>query len=123
MALPDLHGYWKYGDTVVPFRLPLAPVKLVTRGFIARELPAREPDLKELQAKPDNAIHALPETKQHEHVLAENETIVSGAALKESEASEEAETCDLITAELETRESSQSNSEQIEIETNEYNPQ
>ncbi|MDQ3665792.1 MAG: type IV secretion system DNA-binding domain-containing protein, partial [Acidobacteriota bacterium] len=24
MSLPDLHGYWKHGDTVVPFRLPLA---------------------------------------------------------------------------------------------------
>src|SRR5678815_5183195 len=40
MALPDLHGYWKYGDAVVPFRLPLAPVKIKARGYIARELTA-----------------------------------------------------------------------------------
>jgi len=40
MALPDLHGYWKYGDAVVPFRLPLAPVKIRARGYIARELTA-----------------------------------------------------------------------------------
>jgi hypothetical protein len=38
MALPDLHGYWKYGDAVVPFRLPLAPVKIIARGYVAREL-------------------------------------------------------------------------------------
>jgi hypothetical protein len=119
MALPDLHGYWKYGDAVVPFRLPLAPVKIVTRGFIPRELPARETDLKKLQAKPDTHV---PETKQHEQVLAENETIVFGVALSESEANYEAETCDHVSAERKTRESSQNNSEEIEIETNEYSP-
>ncbi len=123
MALPDLHGYWKYGDTVVPFRLPLAPVKLVTRGFIARELPAREPDLSELQAKPEDTSHTPPETKQHEHVLAENETITFAAAPRQSEAHHEAETSDLAAAELGTRESSEGNSEQIEIENNEYGPQ
>jgi hypothetical protein len=42
MALPDLHGYWKYGDAVVPFRLPLAPVKIRARGYIAREFKASE---------------------------------------------------------------------------------
>ena len=36
MSLADLHGYWKYGDVVVPFRLPLAPVKVVTNGFVKR---------------------------------------------------------------------------------------
>ena len=36
MSLPDLHGYWKYGDVVVPFRLPLAPVRVVGKGFIKR---------------------------------------------------------------------------------------
>jgi len=123
MALPDLHGYWKYGDAVVPFRLLLAPVKLVTRGFIPRELPAREPNLRELQAKPQDTSHTLPETKQHEHVLAENETITFAAAPRQSEAHHEAQPSDLVAAELETRESSEGNSEQIEIETNEYNPQ
>jgi hypothetical protein len=103
--------------------LPLAPVKVVTRGFIARELLARAPERKELQAKPDNTSPAVPKTKQHEHVLAENETIAFASAQTGSEANHEAETCDLPTAELKTRELSQSNSEQIEIETNEYNPQ
>jgi hypothetical protein len=123
MALPDLHGYWKYGDTVVPFRLPLASVKIVTRGFIPRELPARETNLKKLQAQPDNTSHALPETKQHEHVHAENETVVFSAAPEESEVNYEAQTSDLVATELETRESSKGNSEELEIETNEYGPQ
>ena len=42
MSLPDLHGYWKYADVVVPFRLPLAPVKIRARGYIAREIPPIE---------------------------------------------------------------------------------
>ena len=36
MSLADLHGYWKYGDVVVPFRLPLAPVRIVAPGYVAR---------------------------------------------------------------------------------------
>jgi hypothetical protein len=36
MSLPDLHGYWKYCDMVVPFRLPLAPVRIIAEGFLAR---------------------------------------------------------------------------------------
>ena len=36
MSLADLHGYWKYHDMVVPFRLPLARVRIVTRGYVAR---------------------------------------------------------------------------------------
>ena len=116
MALPDLHGYWKYGDAVVPFRLPLAPLKVVTRGFIPRELPAREINLKIFQPKPDEAPEPLPETRQHEHVLAEREPIVFGAPLKESEAHHEAEQCEIISAELETRESSQTNPDEIKLE-------
>lgn len=38
MSLPDLHGYWKYGDVVVPFRLPLAQVKIRAKGYLAREM-------------------------------------------------------------------------------------
>jgi len=36
MSLPDLHGYWKYGDTVVPFRLPLAGVRVTAKDYIER---------------------------------------------------------------------------------------
>ena len=117
MALPNLHGFWKYGDAVVPFRLPLAPVKVVTRGYIPRELPASETHLKKLEAKLANTPEPPPETKQHEHVLAENETIVIRAALTESQANYEAEKREIIIAELETRESSQRTSEEIELES------
>jgi hypothetical protein len=116
MGLPDLHGYWKYGDAVVPFRLPLAPVKVVTRGYIPRELPARETNLKILQPTSNNTLQPLPETRQHENLLAERETIVFGAALKESEANHEAEQCEIIIAEPQTRESSRRSSEEIELE-------
>lgn len=37
MSLPDLHGYWKHGDTVVPFRLPLAPVRIIANDYIERQ--------------------------------------------------------------------------------------
>jgi hypothetical protein len=36
MSLADMHGYWKYHDVVVPFRLPLARVRIVAEGFIRR---------------------------------------------------------------------------------------
>jgi hypothetical protein len=123
MALPDLHGYWKYGDAVVPFRLPLAPVKVVTPGYIPRELPPGETGLKKLQSKPDNTPQPLPDTRQQEHVLADNEAIELGSAVRASEAHQDTEQDEVITAELKIRESSQSNSEDIEMETNEYGPQ
>ena len=53
MALPDLHGYWKYGDAIVPFRLPLAPVKIRARGYIARELTATDVTLQLPIQQPD----------------------------------------------------------------------
>jgi Type IV secretion-system coupling protein DNA-binding domain len=83
MSLPDLHGYWKYGDAVVPFRLPLATVKIVVRGYIARELPLRSIDLKvfveqhqrlhkerdETSARPPQSP---PDTRRPERTIAEN---------------------------------------------------
>jgi hypothetical protein len=45
MSLPDLHGYWKYADVVVPFRLPLAQVKIRARGYVAREITPNEVQL------------------------------------------------------------------------------
>ena len=119
MALPDLHGYWKYGDAVVHFRLPLAPVKVVTRGYIPRQLPAIESDLTKLQAKVNSAPEPLPETRQHEHVLAENETIVLGSTRGEFEATHENQPYEDIAAEVETTESSEKSSEEIELDIHE----
>jgi hypothetical protein len=41
MALPNLNGYWKYGDAVVPFRIE--PMKLTKRtdAFIPRQTQAK----------------------------------------------------------------------------------
>ncbi len=113
MALPDLHGYWKYGDAVVPFRLPLAPVKVITRGYIPRELPARGIDLKKVQDNSNRLPEPSQETKEHQHALVKNETKM---ALAPSEANHDAEQYKVITAEVETRESSQSDSEEIKLE-------
>src|SRR4029078_11093035 len=41
MSLADLHGYWKYGDVVVPFRLRLASVRVVASGFVPRKRTSR----------------------------------------------------------------------------------
>ena len=37
MSLPNLHGYWKYNDTVVPFRIEPQNYPQVARGFIPRQ--------------------------------------------------------------------------------------
>jgi hypothetical protein len=36
MALPNLHGYWKYGDAVVPFRIEPKDRPKVAKSFIQR---------------------------------------------------------------------------------------
>src|SRR5438552_10066519 len=38
MALPNLHGYWKYADSVVPFRIEPKDRPTVTQPFIPRPL-------------------------------------------------------------------------------------
>jgi hypothetical protein len=35
--LPDLSGYWKYGELVVPFKLDFAPQEGIAEGFAPRE--------------------------------------------------------------------------------------
>jgi hypothetical protein len=91
MSLPDLHGYWKYADVVVPFRLPLAPVKIVARGYIARETTPGEIDLpainQEVMSEHPEATSGKPvrkkksarapqrgkrDTRQHEQLITEN---------------------------------------------------
>ena len=37
MALPNLHGYWKYGDAIVPFRIEPQDRALRARAFIPRQ--------------------------------------------------------------------------------------
>ena len=90
MALPDLHGYWKYCDAVVPFRLPLAPVKIKARGYIARELATSEVNLQLLmqasgidhnngadgklkRTKGRRPPRPIRDTKRHEHAITPSE--------------------------------------------------
>jgi type IV secretory pathway TraG/TraD family ATPase VirD4 len=41
MALPNLNGYWKYGDAVVPFRIEPMKLKKRTDAFIPRQMQAK----------------------------------------------------------------------------------
>jgi len=115
MSLPDLHGYWKYGDAVVPFRLPLAPVRVVAQGYIPRELPASEISLPLLRqhsldvqpsnAKSDKVPVSPQDTKKHEHVMAENKTQILDSVLNRYEAADEVVQCtpaEVLLADLET---------------------
>jgi type IV secretory pathway TraG/TraD family ATPase VirD4 len=48
MALPNLHGYWKYGDSVVPFRIEPIDRPKVAESFIPRPpKPVIQKELKE----------------------------------------------------------------------------
>ena len=73
MSLADLHGYWKYADVVVPFRLPLAPVQIVAPGYVARKCTsdvARTPSLQTRGATEEthdpeiSQLHASDSTEQ-----------------------------------------------------------
>ena len=84
MSLPDLHGYWKYGDVVVPFRLPLASVKIVARGYMTREMtpteihiPTLHQDVKQDSARAPKSCEQ--DTKRHEHLIAETGKQLGGA--------------------------------------------
>jgi hypothetical protein len=50
MALPNLHGYWKYADAVVPFRIEPVDRPHVASSFIAR--PAKPVIQKQLNPQP-----------------------------------------------------------------------
>ena len=52
MALPNLHGYWKYADSVVPFRIEPKDRPTVTQPFIPRPLkPVVQKEVKERALK------------------------------------------------------------------------
>ena len=134
MSLPDRHGYWKYGDAVVPFRLPLAPVKIVAQGYIARELPTGEvnmpalsqdslhserkaPNDKQSDSQSDRKPLTPRDTKEHEHFIAQNEIEhVLGSSKNPSETAEEAAQYEVQIAEAETGKASEVTSEEIATE-------
>ncbi|HKR15658.1 MAG TPA: type IV secretion system DNA-binding domain-containing protein [Pyrinomonadaceae bacterium] len=59
MALPNLHGYWKYGDAIVPFRIEPQDRPQRAHAFIRRQSrPVNQPELpKELPASPTGNGH------------------------------------------------------------------
>lgn len=89
MCLPDLHGYWKYADVVVPFRLPLAPVRIVARGYIVREMMPIEI---QLPSPPQVAVSEKlgakaerPENREYEQAITEKQPeIVFGVNLSDA---------------------------------------
>jgi hypothetical protein len=62
-ALPDLCGYWKYGDAVVPFRFDFWKPKRIAEGFIPRQSAEQE-------STPENAP-AIPKEETTEPVKVE----------------------------------------------------
>lgn len=69
MALPNLHGFWKYADAVVPFRIEPQALPRAAQGFILRATrptaqltqPPREPVV---QAPPQLMPAASPQIEQ-----------------------------------------------------------
>jgi Type IV secretion-system coupling protein DNA-binding domain len=130
MSLPDLHGYWKYADAVVPFRLPLANVKIVARGYIARELPPSQIDLKALadyhkriHRNKGNEITArapqLPrDRRRHEHTIAENTIQIETGADADKSAGYDAE--HVLSAEVQTRDLSKTNAAEKDVDEFHY---
>jgi len=134
MSLPDLHGYWKYGDVVVPFRLQLAPVKIVARGYIPRELPRVEVNLTALQPGSSDGRHQSAneqsdklsnrsprtpqDTKQHEHRIVEIETenVIGSGVTRPEIAYEEAAHEEFAIVEEKTGTASEMTSEEMEVE-------
>ena len=52
MALPNLHGYWKYADSVVPFRIEPIDRPQVAPSFIPRpRKPVVQKEVKEQALK------------------------------------------------------------------------
>jgi hypothetical protein len=134
MCLPDLHGFWKYGDVVVAFRLPLASVKIVAPGYIPRELPRVEVNLSALQPGSSDGRHKSPteqsdkqsnrspltsqDTKQHEHRIVEIETenVIGSVVTGPETAYEEAAQKELVIVEEKTGTASEMTSEEMEVE-------
>jgi len=72
MALPNLHGYWKYGDAVVPFRIEPEDRPQVARAFIPRQRPAMvTKEVKELPPRKLELAAKEPESPSSDNGHAE----------------------------------------------------
>jgi hypothetical protein len=65
-ALPDLAGYWKYGDAVVPFRFDFIHWKRVAEGFVPRQTaPNPTPRKSTKIATNDDAVPPKPDDQKN----------------------------------------------------------
>jgi type IV secretion system coupling TraD/TrwB family protein len=65
-ALPNLAGYWKYGNSVVPFRFDFIQWKRVAQGFVPRQ--TEHPTPKKSADIPTNDDTAPPKTDDQKNV-------------------------------------------------------
>lgn len=63
MSLPNLHGYWKYSDKVVPFRISVRKWQPVAEDFITRRVPSAINATSETVSKTP-AVATAPPTPQ-----------------------------------------------------------
>lgn len=70
MALPNLHGYWKYGDAIVPFRIEAQERTQRARAFVPRQSrQVNQPELpKELPAAPTPGTGNGHEQERHAEI-------------------------------------------------------
>jgi type IV secretory pathway TraG/TraD family ATPase VirD4 len=71
MALKNLHGYWKYSDAVVPFRIQPVQREPIVRDFVARTV--RSVVEQPLELPPASVTAELPSPEQTELVVSSEE--------------------------------------------------
>ncbi|MDQ3258984.1 MAG: type IV secretion system DNA-binding domain-containing protein, partial [Acidobacteriota bacterium] len=97
MALPNLHGYWKYADAVVPFRIEPQALRRVAESFIARTAP-RAPTLFAESQQPEPTNQLPPQPPPPELLTVVQRPAVARADEQETEKAEHARS---MTAEIE----------------------
>jgi hypothetical protein len=93
MALPNLHGFWKYADSVVPFRIEPQNLRRVADGFIRRAgqpaeqsiQPPRPPRELAAPTPPQPAPAAPPRAEQPSPALASSSGQAARREVKEAE--------------------------------------
>ena len=95
MALPNLHGYWKYADAVVPFRIEPQALRRVAESFIARTVPRPTTLFAESQ-QPEPANQLPPQPPEPPTVVQR-----PAAARADEQEKEKAQHARSVTAEIE----------------------
>ena len=78
MALPNLHGYWKYGDAVVPFRIEPIDRPKLAHAFLPRQSrPLGQPEPQKIQAEPHTSAIGNGQGQEREKKLRSLPTTMS----------------------------------------------